>query len=150
MIVIYAIYCLENKMCYVGSTRKLAKRFREHRCLLRAGKHACKRLQSDWTEKHESRFRVLVLEHVETLDERRKAEVRWMSYFKGHDLLYNDHLISMQPTEEARIRGVANAHNEPGNRWTPEVNLRRRLAQLGIPKGHGAKISATKQARSRR
>jgi hypothetical protein len=30
---------------------------------------------------------------------------------------------------------------------TPEANEKRRQAQLGIPKGHGAKISATKRAK---
>ena len=151
MITIYGVTCKPNGKCYVGSTKaKLAKRMREHRCLLANGKHACAGMQSDWREFGHEQFVAVELEiflYDESLPTRREAELRWMEHFKSKGLLYNEHLISMRPTEEARQRGVANAHNEPGNRWTPEVNLKRSLAQKGIPKGHGAKISATKRAR---
>ena len=151
MITIYGVTCKPNGKHYVGSTKaKLGKRMREHRCLLRNGKHACAEMQSDWQQFGESNFAAVELEiflYDESLPTRREAELKWMDHFKSKGLLYNEHLISMRPSEEARQRGVANAHNEPGNRWTPEANEKRRQAQLGIPKGHGAKISATKRAR---
>jgi hypothetical protein len=81
-----------------------------------------------------------------SLEQKRQRELHWMAMLSNAGMLYNEHLISFRPTEAARQKGVANAHAEPGNRWTPEVNEKRRLAQLGKPKGHGAKISATKKA----
>ena len=149
-ITIYAISC-SNGRIYVGSTKgKLGKRFREHRCLLNQGKHKTKSLQSDWTALGEhGNFMCFALSVLPTddLSERRRAEIDHMDYFAAKGLLYNEHRVSMRPTDEAIKRGVANAHRDPGNRWTPEVNERRRQAQLGKPKGHGAKISATKRAK---
>jgi len=150
MVVIYALECLENGKAYVGSTKaNLAKRLREHRCLLRSGSHKCAGLLADWQQHGEPRFRIVELEKWDdlTLPARRESELRWMEVYAEKGLLYNEHLISMRPTDEAIRRGVANAHNKPGNRWTAEANEKRRQAQLGIPKGHGAKISATKRAR---
>ena len=149
--VIYAIQCLPTSMVYIGCTKgKVRKRFREHRCLLNAGKHKCSSLQQAWNAYGEPKFCIFVLETLpETagLTSKRMAELRWMHAYAKEFLLYNEHLISFEPAEEARTRGVANAHKKPGNRWIPSVNAARSAAQLGIPKGHGAKISATKRAR---
>lgn len=151
MVAIYALIYLRSK-AYVGSTKaSLGKRLREHRCLLNQGLHKTKALQDDWIacggELWAEMMLLEVLPPEATLADRRDAEIRWMDVFAGRDALYNEHRISMRPTDEAIERGVTNAHREPGNRWTPEVNERRSKAQLGKPKGHGAKISATKRAK---
>jgi hypothetical protein len=151
MVTIYALYCLETQFAYVGSTKaKTSKRLREHRCTLRSGSHGVAALQIDWNIYGEAAFRMVCLDDLPdgtSLDGRRKAELKWMEHFAKDGKLYNEHRISMRPTNEAIRKGVANAHLTPGNRWTPEANERRRKAQLGIPKGHGAKISATKRAK---
>lgn len=150
MVTIYALTCNANRKAYVGSTKaNLGKRMREHRCLLEAGRHATAELQSDWRRFGNAQFVISTLESLPSADlpARREAELRWMGHFAKLDLLYNEHRISMRPSDEAIRKGVANAHNEPGRRWTPEANEKRRLAQLGVPKGHGAKISATKRAK---
>lgn len=150
MVTIYALVSKVTGFAYVGSTKgKTAKRMREHRCLLNAGAHQCSSLLADWQAHGEPKFDLLVLQQLAdaTLPQRREAELKWMKHYASEGLLYNEHRISMQPTEEARQKGVANAHREPGRRWTPEANEKRSLAQRGIPKGHGAKISATKRAR---
>lgn len=151
MVTIYALKCRPNGKCYVGSTKgKISKRVREHRCLLNSGKHSTAALLEDWRKYGEREFsffelEIFVFDH--SLETRREAELKWMDYFAKDGLLYNEHRISMRPSDEAIRKGVANAHNLPGNRWTPEANEKRSLAQLGKPKGHGAKISATKRAR---
>lgn len=149
-IVIYSLMCKVNGVAYIGSTKgKPSKRLREHRCLLRSGKHKCEGLQSDWALYGESQFIICTLETLganASLDSRREAELRWMAKFEESGRLYNVHIVSMSPTYDAIMKGVAHAHDEPGNRWTPEANLKRSLAQKGKPKGHGAKISATKRA----
>lgn len=152
-ITIYAVRRVGNPYlgAYVGSTKgKPAKRMREHRCLLNQGKHQSTKLQEAWNKFGWTAFQMDPIKELPddcSLDERRAAELDLMVFFRDYGVLYNEHLISMRPTDEAIRKGVANAHNNPGNRWTPEVNEKRRLAQLGKPKGHGAKISATKRAR---
>lgn len=151
MVQIYAIKCLVNGYAYVGCTKgKMTKRMREHRCLLRSNSHKCTKLQSDWNIYGEKGFAIEELERLandSSLGARRACELKWMHIYEDRALLYNLYIVSYRPTDEAIKKGVANAHNERGNRWTPEANLKRRLSQLGIPKGHGAKISATKQAK---
>lgn len=154
MVIIYAIDCeipFFGSRYYVGSTKgKLNKRMREHRCLLKNGRHQCKALQKHWDTYGPDTLRIIELELFlwdESLETRRSAELKWMDIYAEKGLLYNEHRISMRPSDEAIKRGVANAHKRPGNRWTPEANEKRRLAQLGKPKGHGAKISATKRAK---
>ncbi len=150
MVTIYALTCSQNGKAYVGSTKaKLGKRMREHRCLLENGQHTVSALLADWRAFGGDRFVISSLEVLPTkgLSERREAELRWMDHYASTDQLYNEHRISMRPSEEARQKGVANAHLLPGMRWTPEANAKRSAAQKGIPKGHGAKISATKRAK---
>ena len=148
-VVIYAIMCKPTGAVYVGSTKaKLSKRFREHRCLLENGRHKCEGMQADWTRYGKAQFVIYQLEALREFDgieTRREAELKWMRRFEHHNRLYNIHIISLRPTVEAIARGAANAHLKPGNRWTAEANEKRRQAQLGKPKGHGAKISATKK-----
>jgi hypothetical protein len=151
MITIYAVICRPNGMAYVGSTKgKLAKRMREHRCMAVKRTHSCGRLIEDWYRFGPGEFMIVELEIFlfdESLPTRRAAELKWMDHYAECGRLYNEHRVSMRPTDEAIRKGVANAHLQPGNRWTPEANEKRRLAQLGKPKGHGAKISATKRAK---
>jgi hypothetical protein len=81
---------------------------------------------------------------------KREAELRWMARYKVDSRLYNAHGNSFAPTLEAIAKGIEASRSAVGNRWSPEANLKRRLAQLGKPKGHGAKISAAKQAKAMR
>lgn len=151
MVQVYAIKCLVNGYTYVGCTKgKMSKRLREHRCLLRSNSHKCTKLQYDWNSYGEQQFIIEELEKLHkdaTVDVKRECEMKWMKMFEDINLLYNLYLVSYRPTDEAIKKGVANAHLFKGNRWTPEANLKRSLSQIGIPKGHGAKISATKQAK---
>lgn len=149
MIYIYAFECLLTGRAYIGCTRDVPKRAREHRGNLRRGQHKCSALLSDWNAHGQSQFRARVLESLPDdagVAAKRDAELRWMRRFKDDGLLYNEHIISFQPPEEGRRLGVERSRLSVGRRWTPEANLKRSLAQKGRPKGHGAKISATKRA----
>lgn len=149
MVTIYALTCTLNGKAYVGSTKgKLGKRMREHRCLLEHDQHGTPELQTDWRAHGGHSFAISAVEELPTADlpARREAELRWMDAFAEKGLLYNERRISMRPAEAARLKGIENSRGVVGNRWTPEANEKRRQAQLGVPKGHGAKISATKRA----
>lgn len=151
MVIVYALICVPTGKAYIGCTRaKLSKRMREHRCLLRAGKHAEPELQADWSKYGEPVFQMVEMEiflYDESVETRRAAEKKWMAYFKERGLLYNQNESSFEPKPEIKELGRKLAIATIGNRWSPEANLKRSLAQKGKPKGHGAKISATKRAK---
>jgi hypothetical protein len=148
MVTIYVLKCKENGKVYVGCTaNKPAKRLREHRCLLRANRHAEPDLQADWNTLGESAF---VMETWQTLDapcvtDKRAAELAAMQHFAQSGLLYNQNRTAFAPTKEAIAKGWPKATATEGRKRSPEANEKRRLAQIGKPKGHGAKISATKR-----
>lgn len=152
MITIYAIWCHENGKHYIGCTAgKPQKRFREHRCLLKAGKHACKGMQNDWNEFGERIFHLKPhLEFIfwsKDVKVKREAELKWIDHYANMDLLYNENRNSFSPPKYAPAL-AAKSRVKNGYRPTAESNLKRRLAQLGKPKNHGAKISATKRRKA--
>lgn len=147
------IYAIVNKVsgyAYVGCTGgKLAKRMREHRCLLNQGKHTALLLQVDWDIQGEDGFKVDALEQLDdnaSVLDKRVAELYWMQKFQ--DKLYNAHQVSFAPPPGAQRKAAQVAHLHKGNRWTEEANRKRSESQKGKPKGHGAKISATKKAKA--
>lgn len=148
MVKIYALRCIKNDFVYIGCTKyKLSKRFREHRCLLRNNKHSISDLQKDWLLFGEQSFEMIDLESVEnTIDIKRSAEKRWMKYYSDLGKLYHQNIQSFEPPLGAQAK-ASQARMKNGYRHSSESNLKRSLAQLGIPKGHGAKISATKRAK---
>jgi hypothetical protein len=151
MAVIYALTCIATNKSYIGCTKgKPAKRFREHRCLLNAKQHSCKEMQTDWDAFGNEGFRLEILQDLgdnPSVGRKRNCELSWMDRLDAEGRLYDQSRISFAPTPEATAKGVEASRHVPGNRWTAEANRKRSEAQKGIPKGHGAKISATKQAR---
>ena len=151
MAVIYGIVHIDSGKAYVGRTKgKPAKRFREHRCLLRNGKHTSYRLQQDFDAHGESAFRFEILQHLGdnvAMERLKKAEQAWIDHTNASGLLYNTYTRADGAQMEYLRRAIDASRTSTGNRWTPETNERRSLAQLGKPKGHGAKISATKRAK---
>lgn len=154
MVTIYAIFIGTFDKKYIGSTAgKLSKRLREHRCLLRLGKHSCKEMQTNYqSAPYPDNIGMQVVEVLNdgcTLDERRQAELKWMRVLADLGQLYNEHQISFQPPIGASAKAAA-TRVANGYRQSAESNEKRRLAQLGRPKGHGAKISVTKRAKAMR
>jgi len=150
MVTIYKLYCIDTQQAYIGCTKgKLGKRMREHRCLLNGNQHSSRTMQELWNILGSSAFR---LESLETLPkdattiEKRKREIFWMEHYEKQGLLLNDSKISFQPPKDASAKAAA-SRVANGYRPSADSNEKRRLAQLGKPKGHGAKISATKQAK---
>lgn len=151
MVSIYALKCLTTQFAYVGCTKgKLGKRMREHRCLLKQGKHSEQLLQNDWNRYGEDHFAIVVLQCLPDdadLASKRHAELSWMEEFARQGRLYNANRTSFAPTPAAILLGIAAAHREPGKRWTPEANEKRRVAQLGKPKRRSARVGWTEQAK---
>lgn len=150
MVTVYGLEDVSTGAAYVGCTAgKIGKRMREHRSLLKAGKHSSKRLQEAWND-HAGEFQMKVLETMPaevSVIEKRERELSWMKHYSHQGLLLNENEVSFQPTPEAIRRGrLATVARKGTFTQSPESNLKRRLAQIGKPKGHGAKISATKKA----
>lgn len=150
MVTIYALTCLVNGKAYIGCTAgKPAKRFREHRCLLNLGNHSEPDLQADWAMHGSTMFRmetVMELEADVSVHTKRAMETFTMRRFKAQGLLYNRNEASFMPTREAILKSAMMGVNR-GRIHSTESNLKRSLAQKGIPKNHGHKISATKRAK---
>lgn len=149
MVTIYGIRCVANGMIYVGCTAgRPSKRWREHRCLLKSGRHTSSSMVADFSKYGNERF---VLEVLETLpdaapvSEKRDAELSWMRRFDAEGKLYNCKIVSFEIKPDDAKRGIEASRLVVGKRWSPEANLKRRLAQLGKPKNHGHKISETKR-----
>jgi hypothetical protein len=150
MAVVYGLVHIPSGMTYVGCTggrktakRKynktvtslLAKRFREHRCLLRANEHNEPKLQKDWLKHGEQSFKMVVLEELgeyPTPSVKREAELRWMSKFEAKGLLYNTYKEAFAFTKEATKTGIEASRT--AGRW-----------HKGVPKDHGRKISEGKR-----
>lgn len=146
MVTIYKITDGINNRFYIGCTAgKVGKRWREHRSLLRNGKHGCRKLQDAWDLSGGEKFSCGVIEYCENTV-KRERELYWLKEFKAMNMLYNEHIQSFSPPLGAQAKAAA-ARVANGYRPSAESNIKRRLAQLGKPKGHGAKISATKQAK---
>jgi len=151
MAVVYGLLNTVTNKVYVGCTggrktaqRKynktiaslIAKRFREHRCALRAGGHAEPELQQDWVRYGEQAFKMVLLEDLgelyPTAPEKRAAELRWMKVYEEKGLLYNTYKISFDFTKEATRAGIEASRT--AGRW-----------RNGVPADHGRKISEGKR-----
>lgn len=114
--VIYKIINLVNDKFYVGSTINQKTRFRQHRKLLRGGRHHCKHLQAAWNKYGETKFSFVVVEEVLDAQLLPQAENRWLSAnFK------KEHCYNSGRTASAPWRGVYGAdHPNFGQTRTAE------------------------------
>ncbi len=146
MATIYEVVCWKTGKRYIGCTSgKLSKRMREHRCLLNKGTHSSKEMIKDWNLYGQECFEITAIQRdvPDSKDEKRKAETYWFERTPKNQL-YNISLCSFAPPKGAPAL-AAKARKANGYRPSQESNRKRREAQLGIPKNHGHKISATKR-----
>jgi len=118
--------------------------------MARTEKHHSAKVIEEWKKHGESSFEMVTLEGLAdstTTDQRRQAELKWIREYQSKGLLLNANELGWRPRPEVIAAGIEASKTSVGNRWTAETNLKRRLSQLGKPKGHGAKISATKRAK---
>lgn len=152
MVTIYKLYCINTGEAYIGCTSgKLGKRMREHRCLLNKKRHSARRMQELWNEHGSEGFRLESIEALPktaTVIDKRKREVFWMEHYDKQGMLLNHTKASFGPPDGAQDKAQkewARIRKETNWKQSDESNKARRLAQLGKPKGHGAKISAAKK-----
>ena len=148
MVTIYKLYCVHTGEAYIGCTSgKLGKRMREHKCLLNGNRHKARRMQELWNEHGSEGFRLESLETLPktaTVIDKRKREIFWMEHYEKLGLFLNHCKASFAPPKGAQVLAVK-ARVSSGYRPSEASNEKRRLAQIGKPKNHGAKISAAKK-----
>ena len=97
------VYGIQNKQTgfvYIGCTAgTLAKRMREHKCLLNNGIHTALGMQQDWNSFGEDEFEIIALEEfpvTASVLEKRVWELYWMQVYQ--DKLYNAHPVQFPHT----------------------------------------------------
>ena len=103
------VYTILNNITqdqYIGSSINIAKRFAQHRSLLRRGRHYADRLQEAWRAAGESAFSTMVLEEVAHPSHLVTAEQRHMD--EKRPTYYNSkvatNLASSDPIPPSRIQ----------------------------------------------
>lgn len=76
---VYIIVNLDNRKVYVGSTRNILRRLKEHEAKLRKGKHDVKRMQKDYDNGNQ--FIAYPLTKVQLLDEKYNKDAN-LRYFE--------------------------------------------------------------------
>lgn len=86
---VYLIKCIANGRCYVGSSKNISERWKEHRYDLRHNQHCNGHWQKSWNKYGASKFEWSILEETE-LDDTvlRKREQHWI------DILHPEFNIS--------------------------------------------------------
>lgn len=77
---VYSVRCAENGRVYIGSSSDLVVRLRRHRGDLKAGRHPCLEMQSDYTRFGAEAFSFKIIANC-TEVERRDAERKYANEY---------------------------------------------------------------------
>ncbi len=95
------VYIIENKLngnCYIGSSKRLEFRLRQHKSNLKGGYHENKRIQSDWDVNPNSfEFRI-----IEVCDNYKEVEQKYIDNIKPS---YNIYPSAYNPSGSKWERG---------------------------------------------
>ena len=81
---IYYIRCWATGRVYVGQSGRLDRRWAEHRCALKAGKHSNKAFQEEWNFYGPKYFDFLIAEEMPfDVDKMLDRELEHQLYFHG-------------------------------------------------------------------
>lgn len=92
--IMIGIYKIENKIngkVYIGKSKDIEKRWKEHRCELNKNYHHNKHLQSAWNKYGENNFSFAVIEEC-TEDILNKKEIYYIGFFNSTNDLYGYNL----------------------------------------------------------
>lgn len=146
---IYAVVSRETNDAYVGTTRRLGRRWQEHQWQLKSGKHPAKRLQAAWNASGPEAFEFVIIWTAvdSTKDGIKAAELYWIeSVGTYNDLQADVEAGKFKMLPEARVKaGIRNKARgaTPEYRATMAEHARRRWADPELRKGfgHGKKFT---------
>ena len=93
---IYAINHIPTGMKYIGSSKCVSKRFKDHKKLLNDESHHCKKLQHAWIEHGEKNFEFYQIEKITIIDKLLEREQFWIDFFDVENCGFNTMLIAGQ------------------------------------------------------
>ena len=166
---IYQIINKDTGLFYVGSTKDIKRRLREHRSTLKRNVHHCQHLQNAWNKYGESAFAFESFDSLaDNVSDLHSIEQHLLDIYNGADLLYN---ASRRAGGGSVPSGIENPAKRPDVRiklqqaWierrkrdiSPETRQRMSLSNTGSNNGmygktHSpetrAKMRAARQARN--
>lgn len=107
---IYAIKCLANGRCYIGSSIEVDRRFYLHKRDLDAGVHHSPRLQAAWVKYGASGFSFDIVEQVDDVLFLLPREQFWM--WRNEGVLLNCAETAYSPAGSKRSKEQRKAHSE--------------------------------------
>lgn len=99
---VYKITCLENNMFYIGSSKHIEKRWKEHKKDLNLNHHANMFLQEDWNKYGEISFKFEILEETSE-EERYNVEQKYLDELKPFYRIGNGYNICEKSTDRNPI-----------------------------------------------
>lgn len=121
---IYQITCTVSGKSYVGSSRRIYRRWNEHSYLLRRGLHKSPRLQQAWNKHGEANFAFSVLEEC-AVNELFAREQHWIDLKKrDYNSMPRVRVITAEMKAKMKASRAARAllitHCPHGHEYTPE------------------------------
>ena len=118
---IYKIENLVNHKVYIGQSKNIERRFREHRYALKHHKHHNPLLQQDYNDGHKFSYQIVEICRVHELNEKEKI---WISFYRSNiigynyddgginDKKYNEHFQSYFKSHSNNPRKIAKARSK--------------------------------------
>lgn len=91
------IYAIQNKVngkIYIGSSKNIARRLKQHYQLLTRNKHHSYKLQADWNKYGEDAFEVFVVEEILDRELLEQIEQNYLDNYKACSKGYNVALLA--------------------------------------------------------
>lgn len=137
---LYQIINVDNGMFYIGSTKNIKRRLREHRNTLKNNSHHCQHLQNAWNKYGESLFSFVSFDSLAgSVEELHSIEQHLLNVYHNVGLLYN--------TAKRAVGGsVPSGIDNPAKRLDVRLKLKQAWVERrkrGVSLETRQKISAT-------
>lgn len=121
---VYEIRCIVSGKCYVGSSKRIYRRWHEHRRHLRKGVHSSPRLQQAWNKHGELNFKFSVLEECQPEDVFAREQAHIDRLTPDYNSMPQVRVITPEMRQKmnaaAIARSAARTHCPNGHKYTED------------------------------